>query len=232
MHFNLKANNPFFVLRCLWQGLKLTTHKELRQYIIIPLITNLIIYTIALIVIYFYASGLSWIIFPLLFIAFLIITFFTFSLVSNLLLSPFYSYLSAKTLFVITGQTEDIKEQPVMKVFYAEFKRLIYTLKLLLPLSLLFFIPVVNIAAPILFSIFGAWTLAMEYLAFPFENKGILFNEQKKLMQNIRFGTLTLGGLIMMGLTVPFLNVIIAPAAVIGATIYVNEIVKHSININ
>jgi CysZ protein len=35
---------------------------------------------------------------------------------------------------------------------------------------------------------------------------------------------LSFGGVAVMGLTIPLLNIIVAPAAVIGATLYFNEI--------
>jgi len=61
-------------------------------------------------------------------------------------------------------------------------------------------------------------------MAYPLENQGVLFSEQKELVKSVRLGALSFGGLAVLGLTVPVLNIIIAPAAVIGATLYFNEI--------
>ena len=66
--------------------------------------------------------------------------------------------------------------------------------------------------------------MALEYLAYPLENKGLLFAEQKQLLKSVRFGTLSFGGVAMLGLTLPVFNILVAPAAVIGATIYINEL--------
>jgi len=66
--------------------------------------------------------------------------------------------------------------------------------------------------------------MALEYMAYPLENQGVLFSEQKNLVKSVRLGALSFGGLAVLGLTVPVLNIIIAPAAVIGATLYFNEI--------
>jgi CysZ protein len=52
----------------------------------------------------------------------------------------------------------------------------------------------------------------------------VLFDEQKRLAKEIRFGALSFGGLTMLGLTLPVVNIIIAPAAVIGATCYLYDI--------
>jgi len=66
--------------------------------------------------------------------------------------------------------------------------------------------------------------MALEYLAYPLENHGVLFSEQKELVKSVRLGALSFGGLAVLGLTIPVLNIVVAPAAVIGATLYFNEI--------
>ncbi|MGZ8184564.1 MAG: EI24 domain-containing protein, partial [Methylobacter sp.] len=80
------------------------------------------------------------------------------------------------------------------------------------------------VIAPFLWALFGAWGMALEYLAYPLENEGVLFSEQKELVKSVRLGALSFGGLAVLGLTIPVLNIIVAPAAVIGATLYFNEI--------
>ena len=63
----------------------------------------------------------------------------------------------------------------------------------------------------------------MEYLAYPMEEAGVLFDEQRRILQPGRFGVTAFGGLILLGLAVPLLNIAIPPAAVIGATLYAGE---------
>ena len=87
-------------------------------------------------------------------------------------------------------------------------------------------IPGLNVIAPFLWALFGAWGMALEYMAYPLENAGLLFSEQKQLLKGVRLGALSFGGLAVMGLTIPVFNLIVAPAAVIGATIYFNEVKK------
>jgi CysZ protein len=83
------------------------------------------------------------------------------------------------------------------------------------------------VLAPLLWALFGAWGMALEYMAYPLENAGVLFSEQKKMVRSIRLGALSFGGVAALGLTIPVLNIIVAPAAVIGATIYFNEVKKE-----
>jgi CysZ protein len=75
---------------------------------------------------------------------------------------------------------------------------------------MLFVIPAVNLAAPFVWLLFNAWCIALEYFAFPLENKGILFDEQKKQLQTMKWSALTFGGIVMFGLSLPVLNIVIA----------------------
>jgi len=161
---------------------------------------------------------------PLFFISFFIAGFFTFTVLANLLAAPFYGKLSAKTLAMVSGQVLATAEQPLPKVLWAEAKRIGYLGTRALPLLILSIIPGINVIAPLLWALFGAWGMALEYLAYPLENQGVLFSEQKELVKSVRLGALSFGGLAVLGLTIPVLNIIVAPAAVIGATLYFNEV--------
>jgi len=236
MRFDKKGNNPVLTLGYFFKGLKLLAIPELRTFLIIPVLINLVLYSIALVLGYIYVEELiarfipswlewlSWILWPLFFISFFIAGFFTFTVLANMLAAPFYGKLAAKTLSVITGQSGAVTEQPLAKVMGAEFKRVGYLAMRALPLLLLFIIPGINIIAPFLWALFGAWGMALEYMAYPLENEGVLFSEQKQLLKSLRLGALSFGGITLMGLTLPLLNIVVAPAAVIGATIYFNEV--------
>jgi CysZ protein len=222
MQFNKKGNNPVLAIGFLFKGLKLLASPELRKFIIIPMLINVVLYSAALTLGYFYISDLinqfipswlqwlSWILWPLFFISFFIAGFFTFTVVANLLAAPFYGKLSAKTLAMLKGQTSIVTEQPLAKVLFAELKRMGYLATRALPLLILSVIPGINVLAPFLWALFGAWGMALEYLAYPLENQGVLFSEQKNLVKSVRFGALSFGGLAVLGLTIPVLNIIVA----------------------
>jgi CysZ protein len=236
MQFNKKGNNPVLAIGFLFKGLKLLASPELRKFIIIPMLINVVLYSVALTLGYFYISDLinqfipswlqwlSWILWPLFFISFFIAGFFTFTVVANMLAAPFYGKLSAKTQAMIKGEASEATEQPLAKVLFAELKRMGYLATRALPLLILSIIPGINVLAPFLWALFGAWGMALEYLAYPLENQGVLFSEQKDLVKSVRLGALSFGGVAVLGLTIPVLNIIVAPAAVIGATLYFDEI--------
>jgi CysZ protein len=50
-----------------------------------------------------------------------------------------------------------------------------------LPLLILSVIPGINVVAPFLWALFRAWGMALEYMAYPLENEGVLFAEQQQL---------------------------------------------------
>ena len=239
MVLDKKGNNPALAVGYLFKGLKLLASTPLRTFVIIPVLINIVLYSAALLLGYYYISDLidqfipgwlhwlNWILWPLFFISFFIAGFFTFTVLANLLAAPFYGKLSAKTLAVITGQDGASAEQPLAKVIFAEVKRAGYLLSRALPLLILSIIPGLNVLAPLLWALFGAWGMALEYMAYPLENAGVLFSEQKKIVRSIRLGALSFGGVAALGLTIPVLNIIVAPAAVIGATIYLNEVKKE-----
>jgi len=230
-----RANNPIIAAGFLLRGIKLLTNPKLRLFILIPILINIVLYSVALALGYYYIDTLiarfipdslqwlSWILWPLFFISFFVAGFFTFTVVANLIASPFYGILSAKTLAVISGKAQ-IVEQPVLSVIAAELKRVVYIMTRMLPLFVLFFIPVINIIASFALSLFGAWCVAMEFMAYPLENEGLLFADQKRLLKSVWPGALSFGAVTMIGLTVPMLNIIIGPAAVIGSTMYVHEL--------
>ncbi len=232
-----QTNNPVFAFKCFLTGLKLITHKQLRGFLVIPIVINIILYSSAFVLGYHYINQLiqrfipdwlmwlDWLLWPLFFLGFMVVGFFSFTLLANLFAAPFYGCLAAKTLLVMGEESGQIRvEPPLVKTILAECKRIIYLVKLALPLLLLFLIPGINLLAPVLWLVFGAWAIALEYFAYPLENAGLLFVEQKSMIKTMRLGALSFGGLAMAGLSLPVLNLVIAPAAVIGATLYTARI--------
>lgn len=219
----------------LFQGFTLLTKPQLRSFVVIPIIINLILYSTALILGYFYLHHLvtlfipnsllwlTWLIYPLFFISFCVIGFFTFSLLANFIAAPFYAKLAARTLEVIGVPLLRMEEPNLKTVWFAEFQRVRYSLSHTLPLLILFVIPVVNLIAPILWFGFSAWCVALEIFGYPQENRGVLFTEQQAELKTMKLHALSFGSLVMLGQSLPILNIIIAPAAVIAATLHLHN---------
>ena len=233
IEFDKKAGlNPLLAVQSLLKGAPLIGHKALRKYVIVPIMVNFLLFSGMLYLGYHYVGlliaqfipdwlqWLDWLIYPLFFISFFAAGFFTFTLIANLIAAPFYGGLSAKTLHILNGQTGEIQEQPVLSVLGSELKRMGYLLSRAIPIVIISIIPGVNLIAPVLWGLFGAWGLSMEYFAYPLENEGVLFAEQRQALKSIRIGALSFGGIILFALMIPVLNIVIPPIAVISATIY------------
>jgi CysZ protein len=240
MLFDKKANNPAVAIGCFLQGIKLLGSRPLRRFVIVPIFINIVLYSIAFALGYFYLAEwidgfipswlqwLRWLLWPLFFSCFFTLLFFTFMMLANLLAAPFYGRLSAKTLAMQTGQSTAIIDPPVAKVLWAELNRGLYFGLKAIPLLIISFIPGLNVVAPVLWLLFGAWSMALEFTAYPMENAGLLFSEQKKLLRSVRLGAASFGGITALALSVPVLNFIVAPAAVVGATLYFNRLSPHN----
>lgn len=237
----MPAQSPISILSCLIQALQLLGDKRLRVYLMIPFLINATLYSLAF---YFgyqtvaslidnlipaWLHWLNWILWPLFLMSFLLLGFFSFTLLANLIAAPSYSRLSTKTLEIMGGQQAAKTEQAFSKVLLAELKRTRYILMRLIPLGLLFLIPVLNLLAPVLWTLFTAWGIAMEFMAYPLEERGLLFTEQTQFLQQRRISVLTFGGIIAFGMAVPILNLFICQLAVITATIYVQQVNAISI---
>jgi len=239
MNVKNEANNPVIAMGYFFKGFGLLLQPELRGFLWMPILINLVLYSIAFVLGYHYMGilieqaipdwlqWLRWLLWPLFFIGFFMVGFFTFTLLANIIVAPFYGHLAAKTWAYLDARagraSVHVGEQPLGKVMTAEFKRAGYFVTRALPLVLLSFIPVINMVLPFAWALFGAWSVALEYFAYVLENQGMLFAEQKQLAKKMRLGALGFGGVTMVGMIVPVLNIVAAPAAVIGATVYVYE---------
>lgn len=219
----------------LLRGVKLLTTPALRPFVLIPIFINLILYSTALILGYFYLTHLvvllipnslhwlTWLIYPLFFVSFCVIGFFTFSLLANLIAAPFYAKLAAKTLVVTGIFVSEIEEPSIRQVWFAELQRLRYSMTHTLPLLILFVIPVVNLIAPLLWFGFSAWCVALELFGYAQENRGVLFQEQQMQLKTMKLHAMSFGSLVMLGQSLPILNILITPAAVIAATLHLHN---------
>lgn len=232
MRIEGKANSPLFVLSCFRQGFKLLVSSELRRYLMIPLLVNLVLYGGAFALSYYYIEQLinefipawlhwlNWILWPVIFICFSVAVYFSFTVLANILASPFYGKLAAKTAKILTGETTEVAEAPMAKAMLAELDRAGYLALRFGPSLLLFVIPGVNLLAPVIWGVLGAWGMALEFFAYPLENRGILFGGQKQLAKKTRLGSLSFGAITLLGLTLPLLNILMPPWSVIAATVY------------
>lgn len=223
----------------LLRGFRLLFKPGIRVYVILPLFINVLVFAGFLWLganqaqalidwllptgdAWYWAllRGVLWVVFAL---AALFVLYFGFTLVANLIGAPFNGLLAEKVEQHLTGRPASdgglIKAlRETVPSILSELRKFAYYLLWAIPLLVLFIVPVLNLAAPFLWTLFMAWMLSIEYGDYPMSNHGLRFKEARaRLAQNralaFGFGAMTLGATV-----VPLVNFLVMPAAVAGAT--------------
>lgn len=225
-------------------GMGLLTRPGIKRFVIIPVIINIIIFIGLYFVLRHYVGEfniwfeahvphwlqwLSYLIWVLFFICFFIIFIYTFVTIGNLISAPFNSFLSEKIEFLLTGSTpssrslmDNIRDVP--RIIGRQFAIIGFYLPRAMGLLILFFVPIVQAIAAILWFLFNAWYLALTYVDYPTDNHRISIAETRQWMKSQRGLVLGFGLTVLVCSMIPILNFFVIPAAVAGATkLYVNE---------
>ena len=218
------------------KGCSLLKLPGVKRYVLLPTLINLLLFSAAIwygseqfdqLLEHFLPNWLAWlefILWPLFFVASLLIVFFTFTLIANVLGAPFNGVLAAKIEEQLTKEKLSTEEGYIELLRSAKIgmsnaiKKLLYILVRIIPLLLLFLIPGINILAPFLMFIFGAWMLAIEYLDYPIGNRNLPFKQQLQLMKEQRLVCFGLGMALFAMTIVPILNFFVMPVGVAAAT--------------
>ena len=232
-------NNPFSGAGYFLEGLSLMTRKGVKRYVAIPLLINVALFAAAIYIgwggieqlrdwveewLWDWLDWLSWLLIPLFVIVALLVLFFSFAIVGNLIAAPFNGLLAEAIEKHLTGQPLDSVGgwKKLATDFFAsivsELRKLVYFAVRAVPLLILLLIPGVNVVATAIWLVFSAWMLTVEYADYPMANHGLSFPKQRKILARHRFLSLGFGGLMTFVLMVPFLNFLVIPAGVAGAT--------------
>ncbi|PYG01269.1 CysZ protein [Thioalkalivibrio sp. ALE21] len=93
-----------------------------------------------------------------------------------------------------------------------------YYALLFIPVLLITVIPGINLLASLAWFVFGSWVLAVEFQEPPLANDGLTLAEIRKGLGTRRPETLAFGAGTTLLAMVPVVNLLLVPAAVIGAT--------------
>ncbi len=225
-------------ISCALSGFALIRKRGVKRYVIVPLLINITLFSLALWYIDMQADKgiaatmewlpdwldwLSWLLWLLLAALLLIVAFYSFTLVANFIGSPFNGRLAEKIEQQMIGYAPPSFGQVhtlagIKNGITSELGKLGYLASRSVPLLIVSFIPVINICAPALWFLFGAWMLALEYLDYPMGNHGILFAEQRHKLQQRRGLALGFGSVVVVMTFIPVINFLAMPVAVAGAT--------------
>ncbi len=239
-----KHNNPvsgFYAgLTYVFKGFGLITQKGIRPFVVVPLLVNLLVFSgatwLAVTQLDYWMTQLlpswlnwlEWLLWPMIAVLFFFIIFYTFTLLANLIAAPFNAILAERIENRLNGLAvpafQSYKTLPsiVARTFRSELSKLWYMAKwlmLVLILSIIFmFIPGMAIIVPILWTLFGAWMLAIEYIDYPMGNHELYFDEELRSLKKYPSHALSFGWLISLMTTIPVLNFLAMPVGVAGAT--------------
>ena len=169
-------------------------------------------------------SWLRYLLWPLFAVASLVIVFYGFSILANLVASPFNGFLAAAVERHLTGQTNDVPfswaalSAEVVRTVGAELRKLGYFALWALPCLVLFIIPGINLVAAPLWFLFSAWMMAIEYVDCPLGNHGHPFPAVKHQLRERRKLALGFGTMVMAMTMIPIVNFFAMPVGVAAAT--------------
>jgi CysZ protein len=235
---------PFIGAAGLLQGLALLNTPGLRRFVALPLLINILLFIGSIGVLADQFNGLVngwlsylpewlgwlewffWVVFAL---TAMLLVFYTFSILANIVAAPFNSLLAEAVEKHLTGQPlpasgsfmQALNEAP--QAIFDELRKLGYMALLAIPLFILslFIAPI----APFLWMIFSAWMLTLEYSDYPMGNNNLRFPEQRRLLRQNKLLSLGFGGATLFATMIPLVNFLVMPAAVAGATkLWVSQI--------
>lgn len=223
--------------RYLVRGFELIRQPALRTFVVIPLLLNVIVFAgLGFVAIDGFAGWLDtlmqsvpdwaafirYLLWPLFVLLLLVVAAWTFTIIGNIIASPFAGPLAEKTEALLTRDVSttvfDWKTVPAIAVrsLQREFSKLLYFLGwaiLVLIVSLL-----VSPIAPLLWLAFGAWMMAVQYVDYPFDNHQLSFGDVKRWLAANRMLALGFGAAVLAASMIPLVNLVVIPAAICGAT--------------
>ena len=213
---------------------------QIRPFVLVPLLINIVLFIGAIWllfnkfgdwVVYWlnflpdWLSFLDWLLWPLFALLVLVIVYYSFTIVANLIAAPFNGFLSEKVEKrlrgdIITDEGWKAVLALVPRALARELSKLAYYLPRFIFLLIISFVPVLNIFSPLLWFLFGSWMMAIQYCDYPMDNNKVSFKNMKLMLKQDRLTSIGFGGLVQIGMLIPLVNLILMPAAVVGATIY------------
>jgi CysZ protein len=215
----------------LFKGFRLIRQPGIRRFVFIPLVINVMVFTAltwggyyafnSLMITLLPASesfwyellrGVLWLLYAGVIV---VVLFFSFTIVANLIGAPFNGVLAERIEQRLVAASTDISGLGVITSLTNETRKLFYMMVIGLFGLILMFIPVVNLIS---WSVIAAWLLAVEYLSYPLENHGATLRQVRRRLRGSYLLSMGFGVAVMLATLIPGVNLFVMPAAVAGAT--------------
>lgn len=221
------------------QGWKLISQPGIRRFVLLPLLVNILLMGGAFWWLFSqldnwipalmshvpdWLQWLSYLLWPIVTFSVLLVFGYFFSTLANWIAAPFNGLLAEQLEARLTGATPpDTGVLGIMKdvprIMKREWQKLAWYLPRAVVLLLLYFIPGIGqTVAPVLWFLFSAWMLAIQYCDYPFDNHKVPFKEMRTALRTRKVTNMQFGALTSLFTLIPVLNMFIMPVAVCGAT--------------
>ena len=226
------------------EGLRMLWRRDIRWLVVIPLLINVALFSSAT---GFAASWLqnwittittsvpdwlqwlAWVIWLLFAILALAVYAFTFTILANLIGSPFYGVIAQRVIAteVADGQSNLLADSGLLSGAWNSLVREIQLIGYFLPRTLvvgivtvmLSFIPVLNLLAPIIAGTWAAWCLCLQYLDYAADTEGVSFVDLRNKVSANRLSSMGFGFAAMVASAVPVVNLVMLPASVVAGSL-------------
>ena len=219
-----------------FKGFELIRMKGIRRFVFIPLLINLVLFSIAFYYMFIqlqtymeaieawlpeWMSWLSNVIWPVAVLFILVMFSFIFSSVANWIAAPFNGLLSEKMEALLTNEQppsgdafDIIKDIP--RTLSREWCKFRYYLPRAIGFFLLYWI--IPVVGQIVWFLFLAWMMAVQYKDYPFDNHKINFDVMKRELQDRKGLSYSFGITTALFSMLPIVNLVVMPVAICGAT--------------
>ena len=219
------------------QGARLARARSLRRFVWAPMALSFVAVSLLLVpghdaveaaagwIVALVPDWLDWlgaVLAFLLYVLGLVLAVWAFGFISVLLASPFLGILSARAEREAFGDGPDHDESlsaAMAGALKREGRKLAYHLPRLAGLFVLTLIPIVNVAAPLLWFAFGAWMLALHFVDFASENRGLQLDDTIARLRANPGPAFGFGAAVALLMAVPFAALVVIPAAVCGGAV-------------
>lgn len=169
---------------------------------------------------------LKWFLFAAIILFLIFLMGSTFTMLAHILISPFVGILGEQAEKQL--HTPAFPQHTLMQIAWRTTKReirklgywLVRALGLGVVSLVIYFVPVVNAVVPVIWFLFGAWMLALQYIDVPADNNGKSFEEVLQLMRDNRMTVMGFGSVVMLMTSMPIVNLFVIPVAVCGGVVF------------
>ncbi len=228
-------------------GFSLIQTKGLKRFVLVPLIVNFVLFSAAIgyllselglhidWLISYLPSWLTWLeslIYPIALLVLLFLFSLFFTTAANWLAAPFNGVLAERVEQHLSGQTPNndnfvaiIKAVP--HTLLREWKKLVYFIPRFIGYFLIgFILPGIG---QVIWFLFIAWVLAVQYCDYAFDNNKYNFDYMRHILRQNKSACFGFGSMISIFTMVPFVNLIVMPVAICGATAMWVGHLKHQV---